>query len=82
MATSAEREARRGLALWPEGGDARYALGTILVFSGRTEEARPHVDTLLALYPNDHSGKALREWLRQATTAPPGDSSARRAPRN
>jgi hypothetical protein len=67
--SDAEREARRGLALWPEGGDARYALGTVLVFAGRLDEARPHVDTLLALHPGEGSTTALKEWLRQATPA-------------
>jgi hypothetical protein len=39
------------------------------------------VDTLLALYPNDRSAKALREWLRQATTPLPVDTAAAAIPR-
>jgi tetratricopeptide (TPR) repeat protein len=59
----AEAEARRSLALWPEGGDARYTLAAVLAYSGRPEEARGHLDTLLALHPGDRSGMALRDSL-------------------
>jgi hypothetical protein len=58
-----ERTARRGLALMPENGDARYALVEALAISGRLAEARAHADTLLALYPNDAAVRDLAARL-------------------
>lgn len=60
----AEREARRGLALWPDGSDARYTLAAVMTFTGRRPQARAHLDTLLELYPGDRSAQALRDSLR------------------
>ncbi len=64
-----EREARRGLALWPDGSDARYTLASVMAFTDRRPQARAQLDTLLKLYPNDRSAQALRDSLR-AWTAP------------
>jgi hypothetical protein len=60
----AEREARRGLALWPDGGDARYVLAAVMAFTGRRPQAGAQLDTLLKLYPNGRSALALRDSLR------------------
>jgi len=59
----AEREARRGLALWSACADARYSLASALAFTGRGSEAGVHMDTLLRLYPHDASARALRDSL-------------------
>ena len=58
-----EREARRGLALWPDGSDARYTLASVMAFTGRRRQARAQLDTLLRLYPNDRSAQSLRDSL-------------------
>jgi hypothetical protein len=60
----AEREARRGLVLWPEGNDARYTLASVMAFTRRPARAQAELDTLLGLLPHDRSALALRESLR------------------
>jgi tetratricopeptide (TPR) repeat protein len=60
----AEREARRGLALWPDGSDARYVLAAVMAFTGRRSEAKAQLDTLLRLYPGERSAHTLRDSLR------------------
>jgi tetratricopeptide (TPR) repeat protein len=60
----AEREARRGLALWPEGSDARYTLASVMASTGRRPQAQAELDTLLRLSPDDRSALALGDSLR------------------
>jgi hypothetical protein len=59
----AERDARVSLALMPNGNDARYTFAAVLAFAGRRDEAEAQLDTLLANYPNDRAGRALRDSL-------------------
>lgn len=62
-AEAAAREARRGLALWREGADARYSLASVLALGGGRAGAEAHLDTLLTLYPGDAAARALRDSL-------------------
>ncbi len=59
-----EQEARRSLALWPDGSDARYTLASAMAFTGRLPEAQAHLDSLLKLYPGDRSARTLRDSVR------------------
>lgn len=59
----AEREARRGIALWPDVSEARYTLASIMGLSGRRGGAKAQLDTLLSFEPNDASARALRDSL-------------------
>jgi len=63
-ADEGEREAQRALALWPDCSDARYTLASVMAFTHRRPQANAQLDTLLKLYPNDRSARALRESLR------------------
>jgi len=60
---AAEREARRGIALWPDVSEARTTLASIMRLSGEREGARAQLDTLLSFEPNDASALALRDTL-------------------
>ena len=68
----AAREARTALSRWPDGGDARYVLATVLAIEGRRSEARAQIDTLLSLYPFDESARRLREEI-EADAGAEGD---------
>jgi hypothetical protein len=70
-----EREARRSLALWLDGSDARYSLAAAMAFSGRRPQAEAQLDTLLNLYPGDRSAHALRDSLRSWAGPEPRGSS-------
>jgi tetratricopeptide (TPR) repeat protein len=63
-AAMAEREAMRGLRLWPDGGDARYCLAALLESQGNHRGALAHLDTVLEKYPFDESAAILRDSLR------------------
>lgn len=62
--TESESEARRGLALWPDGSDAHYSLAAVMAFTGRQSQAWAQLDTMLKLYPSNRSAQALRESVR------------------
>ncbi|MBI1797415.1 MAG: hypothetical protein HYR74_10235 [Candidatus Eisenbacteria bacterium] len=59
----AEREALRSLALWSDCSDARFTLASSFAVAGRHREANLELDTLFSLYPNDRSGRALRDTI-------------------
>jgi tetratricopeptide (TPR) repeat protein len=59
----AERAARRGLALWKQGSDARYAMAALLAGEGKREQAIAQLDTLLGYYPFDQPAHAFRDTL-------------------
>lgn len=60
---AARGEAERSLERWRDGGDARYVMAVSLVVEGRLGEARAQVDSLLARYPFDPSGRALLDSI-------------------
>lgn len=64
---AAERDAITALRRWPDGGDARYVLATVLAIEGRKAEARAQIDTLLSLYPFDESARQLQEEIESGS---------------
>jgi len=58
-----EQDARIALRRWPDGGDARFVLATVLAIQGRKSEAHAQIDTLLSLYPFDESARRLQEEI-------------------
>jgi tetratricopeptide (TPR) repeat protein len=63
-AETARREAEQSLASWRDGSDARYVLAVMAISEGRLEEARRQLDSLLARYPYDVSGRAMLDTVR------------------
>jgi tetratricopeptide (TPR) repeat protein len=59
----AERAARRGLAMWKQVSDARYAMAVLLAAEGKREQAIAQLDTLLGYYPFDKAAHAFRDTL-------------------
>ena len=66
----AEREARRSLAMWRNGPDARYVMAVLLADRGERMEAIAQLDTVVSLYPFDRASRILRDQLRSGPGAP------------
>lgn len=59
----ARAAAESSLRLWRDGNDARYVLATLAIVDGRLPEAHAQLDSLLARYPFDLSGRELLDTV-------------------
>ena len=65
-----EQEARRSLALWRGGADARYVIAVLLASQGKRVEAIAQLDTVLSFYPFDRPSRMFRDTLQAGAGAP------------
>src|SRR5262249_55037622 len=63
---NAHREAEASLRLW-DSGDGHYVRAVLLMTSGERPEAIAELRSLLSLYPEDPSARALRDTLAAET---------------
>ncbi len=68
----AEREARRGLALWHENTYAEYTLGLLAYRVGSLDEAMAHCNRVLGLDRQDRRAASLRAAILRARAARAG----------
>ncbi|TMQ71932.1 MAG: tetratricopeptide repeat protein [Candidatus Eisenbacteria bacterium] len=60
---AARAAADASLASWRDDGDARYVLAVLDVLEGRLPQAHAQLDSLLARYPFDVSGRAMLDTV-------------------
>ncbi len=63
----AENELRRALDLEPQNLDFQYALADFYLKRGRFEQARPIVEVMAAMHPENPIGSQMLEFIRQNT---------------
>jgi hypothetical protein len=75
---AAEREARRGIALWPENTHAHYALACVAYVQGRLLEAAAQVDSVLRTDPRHAAAMRLDSLIVKELGADGGARGARK----
>jgi predicted Zn-dependent protease len=65
--TSAENELRAALNLEPQSLDFQYGLADFYLKSGQFEQARPVVEDMVSMHPENPIGAQMLEFIRRNT---------------